>query len=201
MKNPGKYPILSSAVVLLTLVLPLIILSGCKKNYVPKPRSYFRIDFPEKQYINYSSEVCGYSFEVPVYSSVQPFKGNMVEPCWVNIRFPEYKGVIHITYKKMDNNLDMLSEDIRTLAYKHIIKADDIIERPFNYPSRKVSGVIYDIKGNAASSLSFYATDSTHNFISGALYFNVVPNKDSLAPVIRFFSADIHHLIETLNWH
>ena len=105
------------------------------------------------------------------------------------LNFPDYKGKIHLTYKTLHNDLATHVEDIRTLAYKHIIKADDIIEKPFSYPDREVYGMIYDIKGNTASSLSFYLTDSTSNFLSGALYFSVIPNKDSLAPVIRFFSA------------
>jgi gliding motility-associated lipoprotein GldD len=200
MKSPDKQLVVPFFVVLFAIAVMAFFSSGCKEDYVPKPRSYFRIDFPEKKYVSFSTETCGYRFEVPVYSKVQPFNGNVAEPCWVNIQFPGYKGVIHITYKKLNSNIDMLSEDIRTLAYKHIIKADDIIERPFSFPDRKVSGILYDIKGNTASSLSFYATDSVSNFLSGALYFNVIPNKDSLAPVIQFFSADIHHLIETLNW-
>jgi len=184
-------------------VLPLIFLSmsGCRKSYTPKPRSYYRIDFPEKKYIAYHSAECNYSFEVPVYSKVRPFAGRTSEPCWINIEFPGYKGQIHITYKSLDKDLNTYVEDIRTLAYKHSIKADDIIEKPFSYPDRNVNGMIYDIKGNTASSMSFFATDSTMNFISGALYFNVIPNKDSLAPVIKFFSADVLHLIETLNWN
>lgn len=181
-----------------TLIVLVISVAGCNETYTPKPRSYFRIDFPEKKYVPYQS-VCNYSFEVPVYSNIIPYRVNQ-EPCWVNIVFPGYKGTIHITYKILHNNLNQHIEDIHTLAYKHIIKADDIIERPFSYPERKVYGIIYDIKGNTASSLSFYATDSTSNFLSGALYFNVIPNKDSLAPVIRFFSSDVEHLIETLNW-
>jgi gliding motility-associated lipoprotein GldD len=173
--------------------------TGCTKIYTPKPRSYFRIDFPEKKYISYYAE-CGYSFEIPVYATVIPYHGSNPEPCWINIVFTGYKGTIHITYKKLYNDLAMHEEDIRTLAYKHIVKADDIIERPFSFPDRNVHGIIYDIKGNTASSLSFFITDSVSNFLSGALYFSVIPNKDSLAPVIRFFSADIEHLIETIKW-
>jgi gliding motility-associated lipoprotein GldD len=176
-------------------------LAGCKKAYIPKPRSYFRIDFPEKKYVTYHSPECGYNFEVPVYARIVPYKGSNPEPCWINIIFPGYKGTIHITYKTLHNDLSAHAEDIRTLAYKHIIKADDIIERPFTYPDRNVYGLIYDIKGNTASSLSFFLTDSTDNFLSGALYFSVIPNKDSLAPVIKFFSADVEHLIETFNWN
>ena len=65
---------------------------------------------------------------------------------------------------------------------------------------KSVYGVLYEIKGNAASSVQFYATDSTKHFLRGALYFNTVPNKDSLAPAIQFVEEDIIHLIETLSW-
>ncbi len=180
----------------------LLLLPACKKSYTPKPKSYFRIDFPEKKYVTYISPECAYNFEVPEYARVIPFKGQTAEPCWIDVEFPGYKGVIHITYKQMrENELAAHAEDIRTLAYKHIIKADDIIEKPFSYPDHQVHGMLYDIRGNTASSLSFYLTDSTSNFFSGSLYFNVVPNKDSLAPVIRFFSADVMHLIETFKWN
>jgi gliding motility-associated lipoprotein GldD len=193
--NNQRYPLITPFLVMVILALSFV---SCNKTYTPKPRSYFRIDFPEKKYIPYKS-ACNYGFEVPVYAKIVPFQGNR-EPCWINIEFPGYKGTIHITYKTMHNNLDLLAEDIHALAYKHIIKADDIIERTFSYPEREVYGMIYDIKGNTASSMSFYATDSISNFISGALYFSVIPNKDSLAPVISFFSSDLKHLIETLKW-
>jgi gliding motility-associated lipoprotein GldD len=182
-------------------LLMILMASACKEHYTPKPRSYYRIDFPEKKYIPWHSEDCSYSFEVPVYARVVPFSGRTAEPCWFNIEFPGYKGVLHITYKALNHNLNTYAEDVRTLAYKHSIKADDIIEKPFTYADRNVKGIIYDIRGNTASSFSFFATDSTSNFLSGALYFNVIPNKDSLAPVIQFFTADVEHLIRTLKWN
>jgi gliding motility-associated lipoprotein GldD len=182
-----------------SIIILVFCLAGCQENYTPKPKSYFRIDFPEKKYITYESD-CPYSFEYPVYAVIAPFKGSGSEPCWINIEFPGYKGKIHLTYKSVNNDLSRYVEDVRTLAYKHIIKADDIIEKPVSFPDRNVYGLIYDIRGNTASSLSFYLTDSSRNFLSGALYFSVIPNKDSLAPVVRFFSQDIQHLIETLNW-
>jgi gliding motility-associated lipoprotein GldD len=199
-RPPNSYLKHAGIAFMFTLAFVTILVTGCKKSYTPKPRSYFRIDFPNKQYILYRSVNCGYNFEVPVYANVVPYHGSNPEPCWINVVFPKYKGILHITYKRLHNDLITHVEDIRTLAYKHSIKADDIIERPFSYPDRDVYGLIYDIKGNTASSLSFYLTDSTDNFLSGALYFSVIPNKDSLAPVIKFFSADIERLIETINW-
>ncbi len=197
-----KYNLFGFISVPMVICLVICILAtGCRENYTPKPHSYFRIDFPEKKYTEYRSPDCGYGFEIPVYAKVVPFNQDGKEPCWINIEFPGYKGTIYLTYKQLEKGLSSYTEDIHTLAYKHTIKADDIIEKPFSYPDRNVSGIIYDIRGNTASSLSFFATDSTRHFLSGALYFNVHPNKDSLAPVIKFFTADVEHLIQTLNWN
>jgi len=141
-----------------------------------------------------------YRFEIPDYSKILPDKDRLAEPNWVNLQIPAHKAVVHISYKKVENNLGKLMEDSRTLAYKHTIKADAINERTFVNPERKVSGTIYQIEGNAASPLQFYLTDSVHNFLRGALYIREVPNIDSLRPVIDFLTPDVIHLIETTEW-
>ncbi|MCR5455573.1 MAG: hypothetical protein K6F33_11355, partial [Bacteroidales bacterium] len=63
-----------------------------------------------------------------------------------------------------------------------------------------VYGLLYGIKGNVASPLQFYITDSTRHFLRGSLYFNCSPNKDSLAPSVEFVRQDIERLFETLIW-
>jgi gliding motility-associated lipoprotein GldD len=60
--------------------------------------------------------------------------------------------------------------------------------------------LIYEIGGNAASSIQFFLTDSTKHFIRGALYFNVAPNTDSISPVVDFVKKDIYHMIKTFEW-
>jgi gliding motility-associated lipoprotein GldD len=184
----------------LFFLIVLLSLAACKKKYLPKPRGYFRIDFPEKKYQYYKSD-CDYSFEYPVYGKIVKYDNSDAGPCWINIEFPPYKGKIHITYWPLEDNLYQHVEDVRSLAYKHIIKADDIIESQIMYPERNVYGIFYTIKGNTASSASFFITDSTQHFLSGALYFSVRPNSDSLAPVINFFKKDMQHLIKTFEWN
>lgn len=181
------------------ILLIVGILFSCNRPAVPKPKGYFRIDFPEKEYINFKSE-CNYSFDIPVYGHIEPSDLSTAEKCWYNITFNSYKGTIYLTYKTLEGNLSSYAEDIRKIVYKHIIKADDIIETPISNPDKKVYGILYDIKGNTASSVNFYITDSTSGFLSGSLYFNVQPNKDSLAPAIDFFREDIVHLINTFEW-
>jgi len=118
----------------------------------------------------------------------------------INIVFPGLNGTIHLSYFNVNNNINDLLEDNRKLVYKHTIKADAINEVYYNDTLKAVYGVLYEIKGNAASSVQFYATDSVRHFLRGSLYFNNVPNKDSLAPVIKFVEKDIDHLMKTLSW-
>jgi gliding motility-associated lipoprotein GldD len=177
----------------------LCILWGCRDNAVPKPRGYFRIDFPPRAYQLYDTG-CPFIFEYPLYSAISYDVGKTSEPCWFNIDFPAYRAKIYISYKKISGNLTEILQESHEFAYSHSIKADAITEQPWINPEKKVYGMLYDIKGNTASSVQFYLTDSTSNFLRGALYFAATPEEDSLAPVIKHFREDIVHLIETLKW-
>jgi len=183
------------------LALALLLLSSfcCKRHYTPKPSGYLRIDFPEKAYQIYNSS-CPFTFEYPLYGIIIPDSSKISEPCWMNIEFPQFGGKIHISYKPVRNNVNIYIEDSRTLAYKHTVKADAIRETLYTDDEKKVYGLLYEISGDAASSIQFYLTDSIRHFLRGSLYFNVQPNADSLAPVIDFFMEDIMHLVETLEW-
>jgi gliding motility-associated lipoprotein GldD len=178
----------------------LLVSFSCKQEYLPKPHGFFRISFPEKAYHRLDSVGLPYNFEIPNYSKIVPDKDRLAEPNWVNLLVPKHKAELHISYKKVGQNLAKLLEDSHTLAYNHAIKADAINEKIYINPQKKVYGTIYLIEGNAASPLQFYLTDSTENFLRGALYFREVPNIDSLRPVIEFLTPDIIHLIETTAW-
>ncbi len=185
---------------LLIIFLFLGILSSCEENYVPKPRGYFRIDLPEKAYQEFDTNF-PYAFEYPVYAKVVPDTLKDAEPYWINIEFPSFGGEINISYKKVDHNLAKYLEDSRTMVMKHIPKAEEIRDSLIMRPEADVFGLLYDIEGTgAASPCQFILTDSTRNFFRGALYFNVRPNNDSLAPVINFIRKDIDHLISTFRW-
>ncbi|OQY02043.1 MAG: gliding motility lipoprotein GldD [Bacteroidetes bacterium 4572_117] len=183
---------------LFLLVIPFFF-TACTENYTPKPRGYFRITFPEREYKNFESNA-PYKFETPVYSVILPDSSSLAEAWWYNINFPKMKGTIHLSYKNLTGNLNEYVEESRSLVYKHTIKADAINEQAFIKPDENIYGVLYEIKGNAASPYQFFVTDSSKHFLRGALYFNVYPNKDSLAPVFKFIKKDIIHLMESVEW-
>ena len=65
----------------------------------------------------------------------------------------------------------------------------------------QVYGLFIEMDGKGvATPMQFYLTDSTKNFVRGALYFNFQPDNDSMQPVINFIRKDIDHMINTFEW-
>jgi gliding motility-associated lipoprotein GldD len=179
---------------------------GCRDVAVPKPKGHFRIDLPQRKYLPFgdvkgSNSRMPFSFEYPAYGKLSFQETNGNDQGWFNIEFPAYKAKIYLTYKDIKNNFgDLMEQTYKMNVKNHIAKADAINEQPFNNREEKVYGILYELKGNTASAVQFYATDSINHYLRGSLYFSAEPNADSLAPVIDFFREDIVHLIETLKW-
>ncbi|MCF8335638.1 MAG: gliding motility lipoprotein GldD [Bacteroidales bacterium] len=190
-----------SVIFTILLIITLLISWNCKKKSqtTPRPRGYFRIDLPEKEYKPLQIN-CSYTFEYPAYTEIVRDPGGVNENCWINIHYPQFNGDIHISYKKIQNNFKTYVEDARNLAYKHTIKAEAIQEEQYRDRKRNMYGIFYNLKGNVASPAQFFVTDSNKHFLRGSLYFRTEPNQDSLAPVIQFVKKDMKHLIETLHW-
>jgi len=185
---------------ILFIAFMLFGLFSCDQAYTPKPRGYFRIDFPEKQYSIFDTTF-PYSFEYPVYATITGDPHSPNEKYWINLNFPGYKATVHISYKAVHGNLVTYLEDAHTLVTKHIEKADAISDSLIIDRNRNLFGLAYTLEGSgAASPYQFFLTDSSTNFVRGALYFNTVPNNDSLEPVIDFIKEDLLHLFATFKW-
>lgn len=184
------------------LFMAMMALSGCRHDKSPRPRGYIRIDMPDKEYRFFDS-IYPYAFQMASISHFVPDTSDLAEDHWGNIVYPDYKATIHLSYKPVgsDHDLNQYFEDARTFAQRHIPKATSIREEIISHENRQVYGLLYQIRGKeAASPLQFYVTDSTDHFLRGALYFEVTPNNDSLAPVIRYIEEDIRQLMKSLEW-
>jgi len=180
------------------------ILFSCNSPYIPKPTGYFKIDFPEKQYKVFNEPGFPYAFEYPVYARVArdtSFFGDQPEnPWWINIEFPQFDAKVYVSYKIIGQyKLEKLINDAFNLTNKQSVKAsfikDSLIETPGG-----IHGMFFKVSGNVATANQFFLTDSTKNFLRGALYFDTSPNQDSLRPVNDFLVQDLRHLINTFQW-
>jgi gliding motility-associated lipoprotein GldD len=186
---------------LFALFFAILLLTGCsgQEQGVPRPKGFMRIDFPEKSYTEFRGD-CPYTFDYPSYAFVDNIGRDTVTYCNKNIEFTPFRGTVHLTYKRLRDNVGRFIDECHNMAYDHSIKASAIERKQFINDSARVFGLMYDIQGNAASPLQFYVTDSTTHFIRGALYFQAKPNYDSILPVLTYVREDVVRFIESLRW-
>jgi len=203
--------------------LSVLLLAACNSNYTSKKTGYFNIDLPEKKYMLFNEPGIPYSFEYPVYASIVKdstyFDANPENDYWRNIDFKNLNAKIFLSYKAVGgkalykikqpngsykdstgvNKYDKMINDAFNLTNKNDDVATSKKDSLFT-TANKVSGLLFKLGGNAATQRQFFMTDTTKNFIRGALYFYASPNADSVKPVVDFIQKDIDHLITTFRW-
>jgi gliding motility-associated lipoprotein GldD len=181
-----------------------LLLVACNSDYVPRPRGYFKIPLPQHAYQVFDKQGYPYTFEYPVYANVLQdstfFEDKPENPYWINIDFPQFNGRIYISYKQIGaQTFDKLKDDAYKMTYKHTYKATSIEDSLMRTP-QGVTGVFFNVGGNAATGRQFFLTDSVKHFLRGALYFDATPNEDSLSVVNAFLEKDMKHLINSFRW-
>ncbi len=213
-----KRPLTSAVIVIF-----IFLLSSCNSPYVSKKRGYFNIDLPKRGYQRFDRPGFPYNFEYPVYAKIIQdstyFDSNPENPYWVNIDFPSFGGRVFLSYKIIGgnavykikqpdgkyrdslarNDFDKMVNDAFTLTNKNDVVSSSIKDSLI-HTANNVSGVFFKVGGNAATAKQFFLSDTTKNFIRGALYFDVTPNADSLQPVQDFLQADLEHIINSFKW-
>lgn len=210
------------------LIIPALIISlsiniACNSNYTSKKKGYYKIDFPEHQYRTFDRASFPYSFEYPVYAEIIQdstyFDSTPENNYWVNIDFPRFNARIFLSYKIIGGNavykikqpdgtykdsvginkFDFMVNDAFNLTNKNQVMASSISDSMM-HTAKGLTGIFFRVGGNAATAKQFFLSDTTHNFIRGALYFDATPNVDSLRPVQDFLQKDIEHIINTFSW-
>ena len=196
---------MKSAYILKSLItVGLFIMVSCGQDYIPKPKGYLSLEYPEAQYNKVNANL-PFSFETNALARKIKLKklAASTESYGINIEYPTLKATIFLTYKAIDNNQNNLTDflrDAQKFTLEHTIKADEIPVFPYENKERKVYGVFSEVKGNVASPAQFYVTDSTKHFLIGSLYFNAKPNYDSILPAANYLQKDMAHIMETLHW-
>ncbi len=185
----------------LCLGLGLVACAG-EEQYVPKPHGYPRMVLPVKAYQEYSPADAPFSCRIPAYSHMDFDTLHTTQDPWYNLQFHGFNATLHLTYYRVSdwNLFDSLLFDSRRLVYKHLQRADDIVEFPVSQINPQMRGLVFDIVGNTATNLNFFVTDSARNFVRGALYFNQQTNLDSIAPAYAFLRQDIDTLLSSFRF-
>lgn len=214
---------LRNVLALNSFLLLMLLFTSCNSDYTSKRQGYFKIDFPQRAYTTFNDPSYPYTFEYPVYATISKdssiFDADGNNPFEININFPTFNGKVYISYKNIGgssvykvkegkgkyrdsigkNEFANLINDSYKLTYKNDIKANEIEDSVMHTPN-DLTGIFFRLKGNVATAKQFFLSDTTKHFLRGALYFDVTPNEDSLAPVNAFLETDLKHIINTMKW-
>lgn len=205
-KRTGKFGWMKNKTIyLLSIIFIITLCISCSEPiHSPKPRGYHKIEFPEKKYHLEQFVNSPYTFQTPIYSQLhREEQSNSKESYWQNLDFKQFNARLHISYfdlKRPDVELDQLTQDAWSFVFKHTPKATAIEQTIINRPNQSLYGIEYSIRGNTASNLQFYLTDSINHYLRAALYFNEKPNLDSIQPILEFIHQDIEKMIDTFAW-
>lgn len=190
----------------LSMLLAAVLLGACRSrnDEIPKPRAYLRIDMPEHEYLVCDTALLPFSFERSRLTALE-WKENpdRSQDKWFTLAYPEYKGYLFLSYKKIKGAKELKAQVDTSYRFveDNFHYSSGVDERRFVDSRNRLFGTTYHLKGqNVASTYQFWLTDSVSHFLRGALYIDVTPNNDSLAPVLEYMKRDIDHLMETVRW-
>lgn len=184
-------------------VIPFIVLfifTSCEEeSYVPKPPSNLRLDLPDHAYQLHEDD-CPYSLETPEIYTVKPVNDAEGPTCHKDIDLGPLNGSVHLSYIEMTDPLSAYVNFVNDKVDEHKVMASAINDWKILVPENNVYCTFFELQGNVASPFQFYMTDSTDRFVSGVVYFNSVPNYDSLKPSLDYLKVDLEHMINTFKW-
>lgn len=169
-------------------------------EYTPKPRGYFRIEPPKARYQALPLDSLPYTFNVSQLVTVElPPVGS--PEGWINLSYPSLGVKVYCSYLPVTRStLQTAAVESRSLVSRQAKQANAVKEQGYSNPEELVYGSLFLLDGESASPVQFMLTDSVSNFFRGALYYDCVPNADSLAPLTDYLRQDIIELIQSFSW-
>tara|TARA_S200000501_G_scaffold257359_1_gene241128 strand:+ start:15656 stop:16228 length:573 start_codon:yes stop_codon:yes gene_type:complete len=181
------------------LLIFFTIFFSCIDNNLPKQSAFLRIEFPEPNYIA-TKEI---KLPIDFYYNLSAVDVSVINSKQLSFNYANMKMSIDLFLKKMieTNDLENNFRDFSLILETHSKKSNGIFVREYEDVNNSVYAKIFELRGDVASPIQFYLTDSTSNFIYGSLNLKFKPKYDSIYPTIQYVKNDILVLIESLNWN
>jgi len=175
-------------------------LTSCHSNYSPKPTAYPRISYPQNGYLTCHTPY-PITFEYPAIAKLE-FPGDKTNRGnWINLNFERFRATLFTSY----------FQESKERIQQHILENESILEKEtphyvhihkqeYQSSDKKITGYLYEIDGNTASPVQFILTDNQQQLFRGALYFDYIPNRDSIIDILDGLKGDIRYLMESFRF-
>jgi len=165
---------------------------------LPKQKGFLRIDFEEPSYSLLNDKEIPFEF---YYNSTSVIV-NQISSKTLKLNYEKLGMSLDLSINKLYDNGEFLSylSDFNLLLDSHTKKSNGFLLKEYENINYLTYGKIYEFRGNVASPIQFYITDSTSNFISGSINLKFKSNYDSIFPSIQYIKDDILFLFQSINW-
>ena len=180
------------------LLIFFTILCSCVEGNLPKQRAFLRIEFPEPNY----TALKEIKSPVDFYYNLSAADINVINTKQFSINYPKMNLVVDMSLKKISKEEDLENNfrDFSLTLETHSKKSNGMFVREYEDVNNRVYAKIFEMRGDVASPIQFYLTDSISNFINGSLNLKFKSKYDSIFPTIQYVKNDILVLVESLNW-
>lgn len=175
--------------------------TACQQGYSPKPSAFPRIDYPKMGYIAANKLPYPITFDYPAFATLEFPSGTFSDKKWLNINFDRFQAKLFISYYRVNGKtIQQLLLENEAVLSKQVPPLSRIRKQEYQSEDHLLEGFIYEVDGNSANPLQFILTDKHEQLFRGALYFNYIPNRDSIKNILDGLTGDIRHLMESFKF-
>ncbi|MAU30909.1 MAG: hypothetical protein CMC36_03250 [Flavobacteriaceae bacterium] len=185
--------------IIISLFFFTLITFSCNEPNLPKQNGFLRIEFKEPYYTIHEEIDNPFNF---YYNSNYTYIDHIGSDQFL-FDYKDLNLSLNLSFYSIKTKLDLekKSRDFSLILDTHIKKSNGIVLREYDNDVNRMFGKLYEMKGDVASPIQFYLTDSVSNFISGSVNLKFKSNYDSIYPSIQYVKNDILVLFESINWN
>lgn len=175
--------------------------TACQQDYSPRPVAFPRLDYPKMGYTTADSLPYPITFEYPAFATLEFPSGTNNDQKWLNIRYERFKAMLFTSYYRgSEKSILQIMLENESVLNKQIPPYSRIRKQEYQSEDNLLEGYIYEIGGNSANPLQFILTDKHKQLFRGALYFDYIPNRDSIKDILDGLTGDVRHLMESFKF-
>ena len=185
--------------IIISLFFFTLIIFSCNEPNLPKQNGFLRIEFTEPYYSIYEEMEIPFNF----YYNSNSTDLNQIGSNQFLFDYKDLNLSLNLSFYNITNSQDFEKKvrDFSLILDTHTKKSNGVILREYDNDNKRIFGKLYEIKGDVASPIQFYLTDSLSNFVSGSVNLKFKSNYDSIFPSIQYVKNDILVLFESINWN